>query len=68
MDPTTREAKQFRTRFRVPYLFFVSLVDEVKVGKCRGFTTDEFELGGRGSRCCIPVEIKVRGDAHALIA
>ena len=62
MDPTTREAKQFRRRFRVPYPFFVSLVDEVKAGNWRGFTTDEFELGGRGSRRCIPVEIKVCHD------
>ncbi|CAB1109500.1 unnamed protein product [Ectocarpus sp. CCAP 1310/34] len=61
MDPTTREAKQFRRRFRVPYPFFVSLVDDVKAGNWPDFTTDEFELGGRGSRRCIPVEIKVCG-------
>ncbi|CAB1099763.1 unnamed protein product [Ectocarpus sp. CCAP 1310/34] len=58
-DPSTREAKQFRRRFRVPYPFFLSLVDEVKAGKWPVFTTDEFELGGRGTRRCIPVEIKV---------
>ncbi|CAB1100351.1 unnamed protein product [Ectocarpus sp. CCAP 1310/34] len=58
-DPSTREAKQFRRRFRVPYPFFLSLVDEVKAGNWPGFTTDEFELGGRGTRRCIPVETKV---------
>lgn len=49
-DPSTREAKQFRRRFRVPHPFFLSLVDEVKAGKWPGSTTDEFELGGRGTR------------------
>lgn len=59
-DPSTREAKQFRRRFRVPYPFFLDLVQDVKAGNWAGFTTDEFELGGRGTRRCIPVEIKVR--------
>lgn len=57
LDSSSREAKQFRRRFRVPYPFFLSLVEEVKAGGWDGFTTDEFEFGNRGRRRCIPVEV-----------
>lgn len=53
-DHTTKEARPFRRRFRVPYVFFVDLVTLVKVKKW--FSTAEVDVAGRE---CIPVEPKV---------
>lgn len=53
-DHTSRAARRFRTNFRVPYPFFLALVDLVK-------TKDWFPTGKRDAvgRTTIPVELKV---------
>lgn len=58
-DPTTKDARLFRRRFRMPYPIFLELVKEIKSAGWKGFTTDATDLGGRGTRPCIPVELKV---------
>lgn len=55
-DHTSRAAKLFRRRFRIPYVLFVELVELVKEKKW--FSTAEVDVAGRQ---CIPVELKV-GD------
>lgn len=62
-DPETKDARLLRRRFRMPYAMFLKLVDEIKGARWKGFTTDEFEIGGTGTRRCIPVELKVRTSA-----
>ena len=58
-DPTTREGKQFRRRFAVPYEIFVHLVE-----KCKAWfdpaTHDKY------GRECIPIELKVLGSLRVL--
>ena len=60
MEPSTRAFKRFRGSFRVPYPFFVELVELVK--QRDWFPTgQEYAVG----RPCIPVELKVsRTDCH----
>eukprot|EP00904_Undaria_pinnatifida_P003324 jgi/Undpi1/12993/HiC_scaffold_7.g02657.m1 len=53
-DHTTREARRFRQNFRVPYPFFVHLVELVKDRDW--FPTGEKDATGRAA---IPVELKV---------
>ncbi|CAM9802745.1 unnamed protein product [Pylaiella littoralis] len=59
--PTRRHERlaKFRRRFGVPYPFFLDLVEGIKKENWKGVTTDTYQLGGRGTRKCIPVEIKV---------
>ncbi|CAB1103804.1 unnamed protein product [Ectocarpus sp. CCAP 1310/34] len=63
-DPTTKDARLFRRRFRMPYPIFLELVKEIKSAGWKGFTTDATDLGGRGTRPCIPVELKVLGRGN----
>lgn len=58
-NPSTREAAQFRRRFRVQYPFFADLVEGIKKENWAGFTTDTFDLGRRGVPKCIQVEKNV---------
>lgn len=53
-DPTSRAARRFRRRFRVPRVFFVDLVNLAKHKKW--FSSAEEDVGRRQ---CIPVELKV---------
>lgn len=53
-DHTTREARRFRQNFRVPYPFFVHLVELVRDRDW--FPTGELDATGRTA---IPVELKV---------
>ena len=58
--PSTRAFKRFRGSFRVPYPFFVELVELVK--QRDWFPTGQEDAVGRP---CIPVELKVsRTDCH----
>ena len=60
MEPSTRAFKRFRGSFRVPYPFFVELVELVK--QRDWFPTGQEDAVGRP---CIPVELKVsRTDCH----
>ena len=60
MEPSTRTFKRFRGSFRVPYPFFVELVELVK--QRDWFPTGQQDAVGRP---CIPVELKVsRTDCH----
>ena len=60
MEPSTRAFKRFRGSFRVPYPFFVELVERVK--QRDWFPTGQEDAVGRP---CIPVELKVsRTDCH----
>lgn len=63
-DHRSREARRFRRRFRSPYPFFLAVVEEVKANEWEEFTTDKKDLGGRGTRPCIPVELKVGNMAR----
>ena len=53
-DHTTREARRFRENFRVPYPFFVHMVELVKDRDW--FPTAQWDAVGRA---VIPVELKV---------
>lgn len=53
-DPTSREARSFRRRFRIPYGFFVQLMALTKRKKL--FPTAEKDVVGRQ---CVPTELKV---------
>lgn len=59
-DPTTEEAKSFRTSFRVPYPFFLNLVKNVKAGEWEGFMANTTGVGRLNYIC---VELKVGGMA-----
>ena len=60
MEPSTRAFKRFRGSFRVPYPFFVELLELVK--QRDWFPTGQEDAVGRP---CIPVELKVsRTDCH----
>lgn len=59
-DPTTEEAKSFRTSFRVPYPFFLDLVENVKAGEWEGFMANTTGVGRLNYIC---VELKVCGTA-----
>ena len=60
MESSTRAFKRFRGSFRVPYPFFVELVELVK--QRDWFPTGQEDAVGRP---CIPVELKVsRTDCH----
>ncbi|CAN0128698.1 unnamed protein product, partial [Laminaria digitata] len=52
IDPECREAVKFKEHFRVPYDFFVNLVETVKPV----FTTATHDVAGRE---CVPLELKV---------
>ena len=54
LDPTSRAAKLFRRRFRVPHVFFLTLVR--RVIEEGWFPTAEVDVVGRQ---CIPVTLKV---------
>lgn len=53
-DPTSRAARQFRRRFRIPHPFFLELV-KIAVDK-KWFPSATEDVGHRP---CVPVELKV---------
>ena len=53
LDPDCREAKAFRSDFRVPYEFFLTFVEMVKPV----FPSSARDITGRD---CVPLELKVR--------
>lgn len=56
-NPTSLAAKEFRQDFRIPYVFFLRLVEVVKAKQW--FSTRETDGVGRA---CHPVEHKVRNS------
>ena len=61
-DPATKAAKSFRRRFRIPYPFFLELVELVKRKKL--FSTTEKDAVGRQ---CVPTELKVSITAVLIV-
>ncbi len=60
-DPTTKEAKLFRRRFRVPFPLFVDIL--VKVNEHNMFECKEADAFGRRG---VPVELKLLGVLRML--
>ena len=54
LDPASDEAVSFRRRFRIPYPFFVKLVEDVRGQEW--FPSPPRDVAGR---VCIPLELKV---------
>ena len=63
LDPTSSAAKLFRRRFRVPHVFFLTLLR--RVIEEGWFPTAEVDVVGRP---CIPVTLKVSNFTQYFIA
>lgn len=61
-DPASKAAKAFRRRFRIPYPFFLELVNLAKRKKL--FPTAEKDAVGRQ---CVPTELKVSRERSTAV-
>lgn len=55
-DPTTKEGRSFRRRFRIPHPLFVKLVQVVRHAEWDGIIPRECDSAGRP---CAPIELKL---------